>query len=363
MTKSEFTNDLAKLVSFATLSGSFDELKKALDFIESKIDTRAVIERINNQGVETLVASNIRTKTPDICYLVHADVVAGKPSQFTMKIEGDLAIGRGTDDMKYSIPLGYNLLNEIIASGKGPSFALVVTTDEEVGGFKGAKYMADVYQMKPKVFLVPDGGNDFTFESKSKGVCGIRVDAKGKPAHASMLWKGKSALEPLVKLSTELLKRYEKNNRKESWKTTMNIGKFQGGTSTNQVCPEAYATFDFRFPETSSIQEIFDKVAALAKKIDPSLTVSIYSSGEPTAVDMKNLLVKKFIKSMEKSIGRKIKIEGSYGASDARHFAKSGAPILMTKPNGRDLHGDNESIDISSCMAFYSALQAFIKEF
>jgi acetylornithine deacetylase/succinyl-diaminopimelate desuccinylase-like protein len=78
---------------------------------------------------------------------------------------------------------------------------------------------------------------------------------------------------------------------------------------------------------------------------------------------MKNPIVKKFIRSMEKSIGRKMIVEGSYGASDARHFANTGAPILMTKPDGHGLHGDDESISISSCMKFYAALQAFLKEF
>jgi acetylornithine deacetylase/succinyl-diaminopimelate desuccinylase-like protein len=44
--------------------------------------------------------------------MVHIDVVAGRDDQFEMKVEGNRAIGRGTCDMKFSIPLGIALLKE-----------------------------------------------------------------------------------------------------------------------------------------------------------------------------------------------------------------------------------------------------------
>ncbi len=142
----------------------------------------------------------------------------------------------------------------------------------------------------------------------------------------------------------------------------MNIGKIQGGVSANQVCPEASVVLDFRFPETTSFQAIFDEVKSLAKKIDPSLKISTHSIGSPIAVDKNNPIVKIFIKAMEKGIGRNIEIKGAYGASDARHFAHLNAPILMIKPDGGDIHGDNENIDIDSCLIFYECLVDFLRE-
>src|ERR1035437_906944 len=156
------------------------------------------------------------------------------------------------------------------------------------------------------MLVVPDGGDDLIFISKAKGVCALRIDSKGIPAHSSRIWDGKNALEPLVSLGDIVLKRYKQNNKKESWKTTVNIGKLQGGVSANQVCPEAFAILDFRFPETTSFKNIFDEVSSIAKKIDPKLKISVYSKGEPTSVDCGLPIVKRFIKSFENTLGKKI---------------------------------------------------------
>ncbi len=363
LTKEQFTKDLSKLVSFETLTSDIDQNKKALDFIESKINKKAVLKRIKNNSAEILIASNKNTRTPDICFLVHVDVVAGKTIQFKMFIKDGTAYGRGVSDMKFSIPIGYALLNDLIERKSKMSFAFVITTDEETGGFEGAAYLAKQYKLEPKVLIVPDGGDNFVFINKSKGVCALRIDSIGISAHSSRIWDGKNALEPVVTLCNAILKKYKQNNKKESWKTTVNLGKIQGGISANQVCREAYAILDFRFPETTTFRKIFDEVSRLAKKIDPSLKISTYSIGNPTAVDTNNPVVKTFIKNFEKIIGRKIKVKGTYGASDARHFAKLNIPILMIKPIGGDIHGDNENVNIDSCLLFYQALQDFLNEF
>ena len=212
------------------------------------------------------------------------------------------------------------------------------------------------------MLIVPDGGDDLIFISKAKGVCALRIDSKGIPAHSSRIWDGKNALEPIIALCDIILKRYRQNNKKESWKTTVNLGKLQGGIFANQVCPEAYAILDFRFPQTTTFKNIFDEVSKLARKIDPSLKISTHSIGSPTAVDLKDPIVKMFIRNFEKKIGKKVKIQGTYGASDARHFSDLDAPVLMIKPIGGDIHGDNENISIDSCLVFYSALQSFLSE-
>ncbi|MEI6304795.1 MAG: M20 family metallopeptidase [Candidatus Taylorbacteria bacterium] len=362
LSKKQFEEDLSRLVSFRTLTSDRVQNGKALDFIVSKINRKAVISRINNDGVETLIASNEDTRTPDLCFLVHVDVVAAKSEQFSMVVKKGIAYGRGVSDMKFSIPMGYCLLNDIIEDESDISFAFVVTTDEETGGFKGAKYLVNTYGLKPKILIVPDGGDDLVFINKTKGVCALRIDSKGIPAHSSRIWDGKNALEPLVELCSIVLKRYKKNNAKESWKTTVNLGMLQGGISANQVCPEAYAILDFRFPETTTFEAIRDEVLLIARKIDPSLRISVHSIGSPTSVDVKDQIVKIFIGSFEKSTGREIRVRGTYGASDARHFARLEAPVLMIKPIGGDIHGDNENISIDSCLVFYLALQNFLSE-
>ena len=56
--KKQYIQDLSKLIAVKTLTSDSAQNRKALDFIVSKINKRAVIKRIKNDGVEILIASN-----------------------------------------------------------------------------------------------------------------------------------------------------------------------------------------------------------------------------------------------------------------------------------------------------------------
>lgn len=357
MTKEDLIGQLENLVSFKTLSGDIAENSKALDYVEGLIKKGVAIERTKNGKAEVLRAWVTKSNVPKYCYMVHIDIVAGRDDQFVMKVEGDKAIGRGTSDMKFSIPLGIALLNE--AMDKNIDFCLMITTDEEVGGLEGAKLIAES-GFAPQVLIVPDGGDNLNFVDKAKGVCQLRLLAKGVPAHASRPWQGKNAIDSLVRLGNELLNRYGKNNLQEGWGTTMNFGTINGGVSTNQVCPEAEMKIDFRYPETDSIENITSVVESKIKELDLEIEVSKMSTGLPTFTDINDPEVKKYLEVMEEVFGKKIKVKQTYGASDARHFALLKCPVLMHKPMGGEIHSDDEWEDLSSVMTFYEGLRKYL---
>lgn len=362
MNKNTFIKQLKDLVSFETLTGDLQSNGLSLDYVQGMADPSAKITRLKNGKAEILIIGNTNTKTPDIAYLVHIDIVSGKPEQFKMKIKGDKILGRGVSDMKFSIPIGIALLNTLIARKSKISFSLVITTDEEIGGFEGSYFLANKFKLRPKTFIVPDGGDNLIFVNKAKGVCQLIIESKGSPAHASRPWDGKNALEPLIELTSRLIKIYGKNNKKECWETTMNIGQMEGGISTNQVCPSAVVKLDFRFPEKDSKERITAEVVKIANEIDPSLVITPASYGLPTYTDVSLPIVKIFLKSMEKELTKKIIVKETYGASDARHFAEFNIPVLMIKPIGGDIHCDTEWISLKSCMQFYKGLERFLYE-
>lgn len=362
MKRDIFLSQLTKLVSFETVTGNVAENSKALDYVESLLNPKAIVKRIRNNQAEILTAGNALTDSPDISYLVHMDVVNAKPEQFKLTSKEDKVFGRGVSDMKFSIPLGIELLNGLIRDKSDISFTLAITTDEETGGPDGCNYLAEQLKFRPKCLIIPDGGDNLTFVNKAKGVCWIDVNSKGSPAHASRPWMGKNALDSLILLGNELIKIYGKNSLEENWETTMNIGQIQGGISVNQVCPEAVMKLDFRYPESDSIQNITQRVGALAKKISPNLKVTLASSTLPTFTDTGLPVVKNFIKAMEKAYGKKIVICPTYGASDASHFAKYNIPVLMMKPMGGEIHSADEWIGVDSCLKFFDGLKNFLEK-
>jgi len=364
MNKDIFVHDLEKLVGFPTLTGQPEGFQEAMSFIQKQISPEAHVQLLANNGEPILLACNKPTKSPDVCYLVHVDVVTAQPHQFSMQVRDGVAYGRGVSDMKYSIPVGYTLLNELIKSNSELSFMLAITSDEERGGFKGAGYLADEYQLSPKLLIVPDGGDNFVLINKSKGVCHLRVDMQGKPAHSSRPWLGENALVPIVKLANQLLGEYKNANNNEGWHTTMNIGKLEGGASINQVAAEAHLDLDFRFPpEHDSVDSLTEKITALAQKVNPRLSIEVMTTGAAPFTDLNHPALRLFTQTLAQKIGRDVKTEGGHGSHDGRHFNKYGVPFIMTKPEGGDIHGDNEYIHIDSVILFYEALLEFLNNY
>ena len=264
--------------------------------------------------------------------------------------------------MKYSIPIGVELLNSFAKTNKNVIFTMAITTDEEVGGGEGGNYLANEMQFKPDVLIVPDGGDGFVFVNKSKGVAHVWVESKGKQAHASTPWLGKNALTPLTRLANEMLDKYDENSKKPNWETTMNLGVFQGGISTNQVCGDAVLKLDFRFPESKTVNEIISEVQTSANNIDPSLKVKLAASGDPTFTDTNLPEVKKFLDIVKDILKSDVVIQGEEGASDSRYWAKYNIPIIMIKPDGGGIHSKDEWIDIESCLTYYNILSRYITE-
>ncbi len=361
MKKDEFVNQLRRLVEIRSVSEDRDENKKLVGYVSSLISKKAKIKIWSNNDADILLASNVETMSPDVAFLVHGDVVSGSDNLFKLKISGDKLSGRGVSDMKFSIPIGICLLNEWIEKNKTASFSFVVTTDEELGGFNGAKRLAEEFKFKPKLLIVPDGGDNFELVFKSKGVIHLLIESYGRSAHASEPWLGKSAITELIKLSDLLEKKYGKNSIEPNWNITYNIGQIKAGESTNQICDYGFMKVDFRFPERNRANDILKEINDLVGKYNLDLRVSVMVSGEATYTDPRLEEVKEFVKILERGVKRKIKAIGDCGASDARYFKDS--PTLMIKPNGGEIHADGEWIFLSSCLIYYELISKYLERY
>jgi succinyl-diaminopimelate desuccinylase len=362
LNKNEFLKQLGELVAIPTISGDQESNQQAINYIASLLSPKAKIKRIKNGQAEILIAGTNETLNPMIGYMVHVDVVSATKPRFSMKQKDNLIFGRGVSDMKFSIPLGIALLNELLENKSKLTFSLAITTDEETGGFEGGAYLAHTLGWRPETLIVPDGGDNLAFVKAAKGVGQFLIESYGKSAHASRVWQGKNAITPLAQLITELEKRYKKNNSTEGWLTTVNFGQISGGVSTNQVCDSATLKIDFRYPETDTIKRITRELNSLIKSLNGQLKVTPLSTGLPTFTDPNLPIVKQFLQAFEEIYLQKIEVKRTHGASDARHFAKYSIPILMIKPLGGDIHMESEWLDIDSTMKFYEALRKFLQQ-
>ena len=127
-----------KLIGFRSTADRSDELMRCFDFVEhylrgAGVETRRFI--FKNKPV-LFVGSEMK---PDLLFCGHLDVVDGSDSQFVAKIEAGKIFGRGSLDMKS----GSAVIIEYIKNNFGinKKIGLMLTGDEEVGGFDGVGAM------------------------------------------------------------------------------------------------------------------------------------------------------------------------------------------------------------------------------
>lgn len=357
-----------KLITFKTVNGNNKEIIACFEFIKKYFETeiksgKIIAKEYEKNDVLSLVLTNFDTLKPDIILNGHIDVVSAENKLFTPSIKNGKLLGRGAADMKSQIAIMMAVFKSLINSEFEKSISLILTSDEENGGVNGVKYLVEKIGYRTKIAIIPDGADNFSIVEKQKGGFWIKFTAKGKSAHASRLWLGENAILKLVDFFENLRKIFpplKKSKLLYQDGVSINLGKINGGKSTNSVPEAAEMHLDFRYSEKTDKKRIINEIKKLTKKhkIDFEITDDV----EMLETNPKNLYLRKFKNITEKTINRKVKIVKETGASDARFFSKHGIPVIITVPNCGDFHGASEWVEIKSLQKFYSILIKFIKE-
>lgn len=350
-------NYLKTLVSFKTVKGNTTEFDKLYEYVLSVLPPNMKSEFFISNGEKSLYAYYGKRNSPDILLNAHVDIVPASDGMFTIKKKAKTYIGRGVIDMKYATASFIEVLQN--PSLKDKNIALLLTSDEEIGGKNGAGFFIQ-QNIKPKFVFTPDGGKDFSIEEASKGVVVVCVKVKGVSAHSAYKWKGKSATEELVDV-LKLIKDQLNQDCSDScdhWHQTYNIGKIQGGGATNQVADYAEAFLDFRYAKSAELTK-YKKILSNVKKNRPGVSIE-YIMQEPVFSAHKSKYVDLWIDVCKDHIKRPLIRSKSHGASDARYFSSKGMPVLVTRPDGGDLHTESEWIDIKSFELFTKILKDFL---
>jgi len=356
----DFTEILKELVSFETLPQKLKEKKKAIFWILNFLKKFPLkLKYFEFFGHPSLVALT-QSKNPKIFLAAHVDVVPGSSKLFKLKIKNKKAFGRGVFDMKFAIACYLRLIEELKDNLKKMNLGIMITSDEEIGGFFGTKKLIEK-GFKSKVVFLPDGGEDFKIETKAKGVWHLKVKFFGKSAHASRPWEGEGANEKLIEFLREFKKFFPKEpcKIKNHWHKTLTVGKIEGGKATNQVSDSAQAFLDIRYLTKKEKIEIENHLKKLCKKFNAKIEEIVLA--KPYQVDLKNEYIKSFLKVLKK-FKTTPEFTFSHGSSDARFFFEKKIPVILTRPKGGGHHSEKEWIDLESLEKFYLILKEWVKE-
>ena len=347
---------LKDLMRFKTTQDNPEEIKKCADYIINHLRGNGlVIRKFTRNGKISIVASFRNAKKFQLILNAHFDVVPAPENFYKPKIKNGKIYGRGSDDCKGQVAILMHLMTHLSRQRKKPDVAIMLTSDEEIGGFDGVRHLLKDQKYKCDFAIVADGGDDWELVTKHKGVLQVKLSASGKTAHASQYWEGENAIEKLIQAYAKVQKIFPKMI-KPSWKTTSNLSRICGGQTINQVPDHAEMFLDIRLVETDSEEKILKKL----RRVKEVKVEKIFSANNHFT-DVKDPYFLGLKASVQKVLKRKAKTGYVPGATDARYFSEKGMNAVIFKPLGFGPHSNQEHTAISSIEPYFRILLDFIE--
>lgn len=349
---------LINLIKFQSDKSHPQEVKECFDFVVSELKKAGLkVKSYCSNNKWSLISAYKLKKHYQYILNGHLDVVpADYPLAFKPYVKGTKLYGRGASDMKGPVAAMIELIRN--PELKNVDLALMLTTDEEVGGLDGVNFLVNSKNYTCDCAIIPDGGDNWHLTLAEKGVLHLKITAFGKSAHGSRPWLGDNALEKLISMYRSIEKQIPKTSPKNRWKITLNLGKIQGGKATNIVPDRGEMYLDFRFPKKGQDQWILKLIKKYQSKFK-DINYQILAQGDILQVDSTNKYLKKLLKVSKKQ-GIHLKKEKTHGASDARFFASKRIPVAIFKPICSEPHIENEWIDLKSLGKFQQILKSFL---
>lgn len=292
----------------------------------------------------------------------HLDVVPGEDDQFVpRRLGGDRLGGRGAADMKGPIAA----LLDVFAAEALPGLGLLLTSDEELGGEHGTRYVLDRLAAEstlPQVALLPDGGANMRLVAEQKGVLRLRVVASGRAAHGARPWLGVSAVERLFAGYRAVLRAFPPPTSEDDWRPSIALTQLSTGDNAQNTIPgRAEAALDIRFPAAAGAPEaLYAQISARLQRY--GIVPEEVSIAPAFALDLTSPWVERLQHVVAGVRGEALPLTREAGASDARFLAAHGILALIFQPECAGWHGPDEWVNLESLAVFREIVARFVRD-
>jgi glutamate carboxypeptidase len=243
---------------------------------------------------------------------------------------------------------GIALLVEAIAilrvRGTGPRRPLrfLVTCDEEIGSH-ASRDLIRAAAVGAEAALVPEPSlPDGAVKTRRKGVSTYRLEARGRAAHAGI--DPDRAVSAIAEIAHQVLAALAAADPPAG--TTVNIGLIQGGTASNVVPAEAWATIDVRFVSSGEGERV-DAVLRALRPILPGASIRVELTESRPPLERTDGVVRLYehARSLAAELGVSLGEGSTGGGSDGSLVATWGLPTLDgLGPRGGGAHAVDEHI-------------------
>lgn len=282
--------------------------------------------------------------------------------------------GRGASDMKAGIAAAVFAAEAIRRAGVPLAGTLEIsgTVDEESGGWAGVAHLAQSGRLTARTtdfVIIPEPLEVDRICIGHRGVYWFEVTAHGRIAHGSMPFLGASAIDHMGELLHEVRAQLQPALAGRltampvvptvARRATLNVNSVLGGqgghdVQTPCVAHACTATFDRRYLEEESLEEVQQEVVALLREVERRIPEARFTVRDlmivpPVRTPDPSPLVASLAGGIRTLTGRDAAIVASPGTYDHKHVTRIGgiAQCVAYGPGRLELsHQPDEWCDI-----------------
>ena len=234
---------------------------------------------------ENLVAQ-LKNGKPRASAYAHMDVVPIDEQWSKDPFGGELVdgkvYGRGAVDMKNAIACYLGAIKVIHEMGLEPHYDLdcLLCTDEEIGVYPGARYLAEEGYFSPHLIWMELGMVAPVIVIGTEGAINVTIKSIGKSCHSGMNYMGINALEGMVPILNDLMelksvveKRTSRipsfpfpNAPSKQLTPMFNLNVLRSGTKDNIVPGDCTLTINRRYLIEEDYKDVVEEIANVVFK-------------------------------------------------------------------------------------------------
>ena len=333
------------------------------------MDNRLIGDRVNMRA-----SLDVGAKETLVIY-AHLDVVppgdGWTTDPFQMVVKDERAYGRGISDCKGSIACLIAALKTLPTARKPKyNLSILLTTDEEVGGYSGLCYLTDVGLVKGDYMLCMDGFSDDVVIG-SNGIITWEAVVHGKAAHSGSSFLGINAVEKSLTLMEALmdLKKVVQSRRStlaassalgslglDHLMPMLNITMINGGIKENIVPDRCVLRGDRRVIPEESMAEAMQEIEGAVKSLGMDIDLRFFPGYPPMRINPDHRWVAEVREAVENTTGFLPRLSGSQGSLDQAYATdKTGIPTCVYGVGRQiesNIHGPDENVRIDDLESF-----------
>jgi tripeptide aminopeptidase len=341
----------------AIAAPTFHERQRAM-WMESAFGRLGILEVIQDDIWNVYAQCGPSNDRP-VVVSAHLDTVFPLSTDLTLSRGPARWTGPGIGDNALGLAALLELASDLRASPAGNVWLVCTVGEEGLGNLQGMQRVVDRFQDHPLAYLALEGMSFGHVLHRAIPVARLRVEAHTSGGHAWSQAGDPSALHVLAGLAHQAVEL----GLPSQPKTTLNIGRMEGGSAINAIASHAWMEVEVRSESQAQLQRVCEALAHQSNQdAGPGVHIRVEQIGARPAgaLPPDHPLVEAACTATRLTGGVEPRLTG--GSTDASLPISLGYPaVCVGITTGRKAHAIDECIDLAPLASGYSAALDLIR--